>query len=192
MIRAADTVLAPAPLPPALERLAAGLPSLQTPPTYHTLREAVAGCDVTLDDLAPFCRFDARSYARNRIQRTNVYEILCLCWRAGQKSPIHDHCGSQCVVKVIHGVMSNFEFERLQDGGVRLAGFQLLRPGEIDARENLAVHQVSNLQAPGNDLVTLHVYAPPLTSMRVYTSNASGEGNCVRVDPVEAMLGPHI
>jgi cysteine dioxygenase len=45
--------------------------------------------------------------------------------------------------------------------------------GECDAREDQAIHQVSNLQPRGVPLVTLHVYSPPLARMNVYSVDPS-------------------
>ncbi len=39
--------------------------------------------------------------------------------------------------------------------------------------EDLDIHQVSNLQADDRDLVTLHIYSPPLLKMNVYSLDSA-------------------
>ncbi len=41
--------------------------------------------------------------------------------------------------------------------------------GESTALQDADIHQVSNLQAEGTDLVTLHIYSPPLLRMDTYS-----------------------
>ena len=38
------------------------------------------------------------------------------------------------------------------------------------------IHQVSNLQADNADLITLHIYTPPLLRMGVYSIHAPTRG----------------
>ena len=40
----------------------------------------------------------------------------CLCWRNGQRSPIHNHRGSNCGVKVLRGVATETTFARAANG----------------------------------------------------------------------------
>ncbi|MCH8252758.1 MAG: hypothetical protein IID36_09940, partial [Planctomycetes bacterium] len=41
--------------------------------------------------------------------------------------------------------------------------------GTINATQDSDIHQVSNCQAAGEDLITLHVYSPPLLRMDTYS-----------------------
>jgi hypothetical protein len=44
-----------------------------------------------------------------------------------------------------------------------------LSPGSVMGSEDTDIHQVSNLQLGDADLVTLHVYSPPLLWMGTYS-----------------------
>jgi len=65
---------------------------------------------------------------------------------------------------------------------VYATGSRQLAAGHTCASQDADVHQMSNLQPEGSDLVTLHVYSPPLFRMNMY----SLEGAKVRqfFDPV--------
>ena len=48
--------------------------------------------------------FGDKAYRRNLLHDGPAYHALVLCWRAGQRSPIHDHSGSSCAVRVLEGI----------------------------------------------------------------------------------------
>src|SRR6185436_5550525 len=76
------------------------------------LRDWLLRTDVTLDDVRPFMSFSADHYVRNLMYAGANYQALVLCWQSGQRSPIHDHTGSSCGVKVIQGVATETIFAR--------------------------------------------------------------------------------
>ena len=133
------------------------------------LASIVGNADVGPEDVAGFYIFDDRGYMRNLVYRNAQFEVLCLCWKSGQRSPIHDHRGSSCAFRVIEGVVTTTDFERVPAGFIKAVGSTELVSGGMDAREDEQIHQVSNLQPAGSHLVTLHVYSPPLTRMNVFS-----------------------
>ena len=55
------------------------------------------------DDWRPWALFDPASYTRNLVYRDERFELLILCWGAGQVSPIHNHEGQDCWMAVLDG-----------------------------------------------------------------------------------------
>ena len=53
---------------------------------------------LTLDDFSGYLIFSPDRYVRNPLHDGAAYQALVLCWRNGQRSPIHDHRGSSCGV----------------------------------------------------------------------------------------------
>lgn len=135
-----------------------------------------------LEQVRPFLRFGAEHYVRNLMYAGPAYQALVLCWRGGQRSPIHDHVGSACGVRVIQGVATETSFARSETGLLFATGSSHLAAGEICARQDDDVHQMSNLRA--GDLVTLHIYSPPLLCMNMYS--ISHTQVCQFVDPINA------
>ena len=74
------------------------------------LSDWLARTELTLEDVRPFLRFSPDHYVRNLMYAGPGYQALVLCWRSGQRSPIHDHTGSSCGVKVISGVATETTF----------------------------------------------------------------------------------
>ena len=121
------------------------------------------------DELERFVRFSDRAYARNLVRAGAWFHLLVLCWKNGQRSPIHDHAGSSCGVRVLRGTALETSFEVAPNGDIYATGSHELSPGSICATQDSDLHQVSNLQAGKADLVTLHVYSPPLLQMGTYS-----------------------
>ena len=49
-------------------------------------------------------------------------------------------------------------------------------PGAVIGSQDSDLHQVSNLQPAGADLVTLHIYSPPLLWMGTYSLTDTTRG----------------
>jgi cysteine dioxygenase len=129
------------------------------------------------DQLRSYYRFLSNGYARNLIREGPFYMALALCWKNGQRSPIHDHAGSSCGVRVLRGVATETRFEFTPSGYVYATGSHNYGPGSVLGSQDSDLHQVSNLQAGDADLVTLHVYSPSLLRMGTYslTDRTRGE-----------------
>lgn len=133
------------------------------------LKDWLTRTSVTLDDVRPFLCFSADHYVRNLMYAGPSYQALVLCWHSGQRSPIHDHRGSSCAVKIISGVATETIFAQAANGMMYATGSRQLAAGDSCASQDADVHQMSNLQPEGTDLVTLHIYSPPLYRMNMFS-----------------------
>ena len=125
--------------------------------------------DLSIDDVAEYLVFRPDRYVRNLLHAGPAYQALVLCWRNGQRSPIHNHRGSHCGVKVLRGVATETIFAKAPNGLIVPVRSRDLPQGHVCASADEDIHQVSNLQAGGADLVTLHIYSPPLLRMDVFS-----------------------
>jgi cysteine dioxygenase len=152
-----------------LQALFAYLDRLKGRAPLKELTAEMADLEVDCDEVAEFIRFSDRAYARNLVSAGPWYNALALCWKNGQRSPIHDHKGSSCGVRVLRGTLTETLFELTPNGDVKATFSRDLSAGGVIGSEDTDIHQISNLQ-PGNaDLVTLHVYSPPLLWMGTYS-----------------------
>ena len=152
------------------------LDRLQGQAPLAELTSELAELTVTRGDLADYVRFSERHYTRNLVRGGLWYYLLVLCWKNGQRSPIHDHRGSSCGVRVLGGTLTETLFEFAPNGMVKAVRSRDLPPGGVCGSLDTDVHQVSNLQAGGADLVTLHVYSPPLIHMGTYSLTDATRG----------------
>ncbi len=176
-------------LPFGIRDMLGELDANREPIALAVLCVALQRLAVAIGDLVPFARFDERRYRRRSLHRGPAYEALLLCWRAGQRSPIHDHRGSRCAFRVMEGTSAESVFERSDAGLIYPATTREHPQGFVCAAEDEDIHQVSNLQL-SEDLVTLHVYSPPLRTMNTYslTDSCVLEVGCEELDP-ERWLG---
>ncbi len=134
-----------------------------------TLGTLLSELDVTVADLDDFARFDEHQYSRNLIRGSKHYQALLLCWRSGHRTPIHNHPGAVGGIRVLQGIATETPFEFAPNGLVKPTCSRDLGTGGVTTLEDPYIHQVSNLQETGKDLITLHVYSPPLPRMDTYS-----------------------
>ena len=152
-----------------LDSLFAYLDGLRDRPSLDALSARLAELDVSTADLAGWVRFSPRSYQRNLVRAGEWYHVWVMCWRNGQRSPIHDHGVSVCAVRVLRGTATVTHFAWAGSGDVKATHSEDVAAGGVIGTQDGDLHQVSNLQGGGQGLVTLHVYSPPLVRMGTYS-----------------------
>lgn len=158
--------------PPALQNLRDFLNGCTGPVDLERLRRLLSEQPLTREDLEEYCQFGGQTYQRNLISKSDWYEMLCICWRPGHHSYIHDHHGSSCCFKVIEGYATEVICKTT---GAKRGDQNLVLPvcvneypvGTVCASASFHIHEVINQSVIGEDLITLHIYSPPL-AMRTY------------------------
>jgi len=135
---------------PAMQQVVRSLESTDghTPATLA----AALNRPLTIDDVAPFIRFDAKNYVRNLVTRAGGWELRLLCWRPGQTSSLHGHGAAACSFRVIRGSATEAILGERD---------RVWAPGDVvEEIKDQLVHQVGNTGA--DSLITLHAYSPHL------------------------------
>jgi cysteine dioxygenase len=120
--------------------------------------------------------FSPNPYARNLVCRTPAFELLVLCWRPGHESTIHDHVGSLNAISVFAGELTSRLFRPVASrpagaGPVEMTSEDRLRPGQgWIGVDRSGIHQLANTGS--EDLVTVHVYAPALMELTIYSTES--------------------
>lgn len=121
--------------------------------------------------------FTTEAYARNLVCRTPFFELLVLCWRPGQVTTIHDHAGALNAIRVHTGELTSRVFAFAPEAGpgtgpVQQVAEERVRPGDsLAGVDRNGIHQLANTS--GEDLVTVHVYAPALMELTVYSTDSA-------------------
>jgi cysteine dioxygenase len=152
-----------------LDELVAYINNLTRVPTVEEITEKYRSLLLRQRDYQQHRFFSAKKYARNLIARSEYAEMLMLCWRSGQRTPIHDHGGSVGVILVCEGSLTETMYERQPEGHVKPYNTFRWSPGGITGAEIPDIHQLLNLQPQERDLVTLHCYAPPLSVLNTFS-----------------------
>jgi len=119
-------------------------------------------------EIQPYLLFTDSRYARNLVYKCDDFECLVLCWKPGQRSPIHDHANSICAVYTLEGTLSADNYRKMSNGHIRADYSEDLKPGSLLTIQTTEIHQVSNLQDNAN-LVSLHFYLGPLENSFLYS-----------------------
>jgi cysteine dioxygenase len=149
-----------------------------TEPIHRFLQET----PVNPDSLAPYLTWDRQHYTRNLIDRTQLYELMAICWEIGQVSSVHNHRDQNCWMAVPTGrlLVENFHLvhQDVQGGVCRLEPLNTVemnvsRPCAVDPAD--PVHRVLNPREFGQRAVSLHVYSRPFDRCVVYSPE---QGTC--------------
>jgi cysteine dioxygenase len=152
----------------SLESLVGEIASLRRMPGLAQLDAWLREADIERTELRPYVGFKEGTYARHRVFINEFAELLVLCWRPGQRTPIHDHNGSYGSVRVLEGVMWETVFTLEGERGLVYERARQWSPGFVTGADVPDIHQLGNPDVSGQDLITLHLYSPPLTSLNIY------------------------
>ena len=175
---------------PKLQPLLEYLDALTEPADLATLRKLLEELDITRADLAPACEFDDADYRRILIKDSKWYEVVCICWKSGQRTPIHDHQGTSCAFRVIEGIATETKFERSPSGLVYPTSSEHQGAGYICASSETDIHQVANIQGEGSELINLHIYSPHLRDFNLYSMDTHTVGDPKTVRPNDYEFAP--
>jgi cysteine dioxygenase len=132
------------------------------------LRRFISRLKPERSEIEPFIHFADDRYARNLVYKCADFECLVLCWRPGQRSPIHDHSTSICAVYTWDGTLSADNYRKTSNGHIRADYSEDFKPGSVLSIQTTEIHQVSNLQETAS-LISLHFYVGPLENSFLYS-----------------------
>ena len=124
---------------------------------------------VTAEEVQPHALFSEKRYARNLVYKDREFEIMIMCWKAGQRSSIHDHAGSLGGIRILQGELTECLFGRASNGMIKSLNSADYAIEDTRVEETSLIHQISNLQAEQGKTVSVHIYIPPLVRMNVYS-----------------------
>ena len=146
-------------------------------PQGKSAARSLARYSSTHSDWKRYQRFDPELYTRNLVARNEQFEMLVLCWSAGQESPIHDHAGQHCFMAVLQGRIEELQYARPAPGAVgRLqeTAQRVLEPGGVAyIHDRIGLHKVR--PCAGLPAVSLHLYAKPIDVCQVYDEETGAE-----------------
>ena len=144
------------------------LESQKAVPELHQIFDWLREVNISEDELAPYVAFKEANYWRHRVFRNEFIEMLVLCWRPGHRTPIHDHNGSHGGVKIQEGRLWETIFVYDETKGLEYKSGRELSAGAVTGSEVPDIHQLGNPDVSEQDLITIHVYAPPLGVLHTY------------------------
>ena len=110
--------------------------------------------------------FPSSGYARTLVHAADAYEIVAMLWAPGARTPVHDHGTSRCSALLLEGSLYVERFVA-ENGVAKPVGTFRYEPGDLEQLDDArSLHRVQN-QTHAH-CVSLHLYAQPLRTYRVY------------------------
>ncbi|HWY71182.1 MAG TPA: cysteine dioxygenase family protein [Terriglobales bacterium] len=134
------------------------------------------------DSLSPYLCWDHQHYTRNLIDKSDLYELVAICWEVGQASSIHNHRDQNCWMAAPIGTLmvQNYRVmaQDIEAGTCKIEPTDTLEmnqtnPVAVDPQE--PVHRVHNPAELKQRAVSLHVYSRPFDTCVVYSDQ---QGTC--------------
>jgi len=146
------------------------------------IRQFLQDNPINPDSLAPYLCWDRQHYTRNLIDKTLLYELIAICWEAGQASSVHNHRDQNCWMAVPIGrlLVENFHVIHQDIAGgkctiqsTETVEMNVSHPCAVDPLE--PVHRVFNPREFNQRAVSVHVYSRPFDTCIVYSAE---QGTC--------------
>jgi cysteine dioxygenase len=117
-------------------------------------------------DIKDYIHYDDTKYTRHLIYKNELFELLIMCWKPGQKAPVHGHEGEKCFMRVEEGSLqfTNYTLESTSPLIMREINSTRGDSGFLDGPADL--HSVENNFS--DNAITFHVYAKPYGECDVY------------------------
>ena len=150
----------------------------EVPPIHRFLQAH----PVSAESLSPYLLWDRQHYTRNLIDKTELYELIAICWDVGQVRSIHNHRDQNCwmvapigklKVQNYHVAWQDEERGKCKIEPTDTVEMGLNCPVSVDPLE--PVHKVYNPAEFNQQAVSLHVYSRPFDSCVVYSDQ---QGTC--------------
>ncbi|MDQ1591381.1 MAG: cysteine dioxygenase [Pyrinomonadaceae bacterium] len=172
-----------------LAALTAALDALTVAPTQSELDALLRRLELDPEELRPHLGFKPNTYTRHRIFRSELCEMLVLCWLPGHRTAIHDHNGSYGAIRICEGAMEEEIFAMNEAGEVVSAETHARAAGEVTGTDVPDIHRIGNADGNVERMITIHVYAPPLRVINTYQLGSAEVGECWPDDPANPANG---
>ncbi len=114
-----------------------------------------------------YCSWSSDSYTRNCIVDNDKFELILLCWEEGQITPIHDHGGEECWVKIIEGEFRETIYQENEIGELAVVKSAVANTNDITYMiDFMGFHSLENLSNKRS--MSLHLYAKPIRSCKLF------------------------
>ena len=118
-----------------------------------------------------YCSWSAESYTRNCITENDKFELILICWEQGQITPIHNHDGQECWVRIIEGEFSETIYNANEDGLLKRFKSTISKSNDITYMVDfMGFHTLENLSKKRS--ISLHLYAKPIRSCKIFDENS--------------------
>jgi len=118
-----------------------------------------------------YCSWKDNRYTRNCIASCeDSYELLLLCWKKNQESPVHNFLFQESWFTVLEGELTieYYEVDRNEKCGHKLESTTLKKGESIYLNDEMGFHKVINTNS--ENTISLHLNVAPVKQWEVFRS----------------------
>jgi len=123
---------------------------------------------IEVDSIIRYFHWSPSFYTRNLIYKDERFEMLAICWEAGQRSTIHNHAEQKCWMTVPIGRLKgqNFGVVDMDESRnycklIETDAFELADCLSAKVELEQPIHQILNLPEYSERAVSVHIYSKP-------------------------------
>ncbi len=162
------------------------IPDQQIPVALHSIEELITALsiekvskyneiihriDMSSDIFESHSSWSTESYTRNCLADNDKFELILICWQEGQITPIHNHGGEECWVRIIKGEFKETIYTEDEDGGLNVHKTIMSKADDVTYMiDFMGVHSIANLS--NKKSMSLHLYAKPIRSCQIFDENS--------------------
>ncbi|MBD3638188.1 MAG: cysteine dioxygenase family protein [Crocinitomicaceae bacterium] len=129
--------------------------------------EIMKHTDIPAEEFENYYSWNDNQYTRNRIAKTDKYEVLLVCWERGQASEIHDFDAEEAWIHPISGQLKEERYIRSKDGRELIKVSSLsLGKNDFSYMRDVNIHRYTNTY--GARTVSLVIFSPEVKQLNVY------------------------
>jgi cysteine dioxygenase len=167
----------------SLDALTETLASLTDAPTQKELDALLRKLELEPEELNGHLGFKPHTYTRRRVFRSDLCEMLVLCWLPGHRTAIHDHNGSYGAILICEGTLEEEMFALNAAGEVEFEVMHTRAAGDVTGTDVPDIHRIGNAERNTERMISIHIYAPPLRVINTYQLGSAEVGECWPDDP---------
>lgn len=123
------------------------------------------------DAFGGYCSWSNDCYTRNCIVDNEKFELILICWCEGHSTPIHDHGGEECWVKVIEGEFKETIYKKDAEDELKVVRSSIAKQNDVTyMKDFMGFHRLENLSNKRS--MSLHLYAKPIRACNVFDENS--------------------
>jgi len=123
------------------------------------------------EELERYVVWDDEHYTRHLVYRDDRFQVILLGWGVGQVTPVHDHAGQCCWMRIEAGRLQMSDYKWKEGAGPP----SLLNEETVGGPSNdlhldrcASVHRIANPEQWGERAISLHVYSRPFSECGIY------------------------
>lgn len=135
-----------------------------SPEEYPSILKSM---DIASEEFDEYKVWKEEGYSRNCIYRSANFELVLLCWKPGDETPIHSHDGQKCWVYQVESEIVEERYDKDETGEPQLIHTQMLSEGKLTYMEDrMGYHVLANRSDEA--ACTLHLYMLPIDSCEYF------------------------